>query len=65
MPWQSPRISFLPRNIPTEFTEHTELSAEIYSHRFQISTDANFRGCTCLKCTNRAMLIYLLLCWCT
>ncbi len=24
-----------------------------------------FRGCTCLKCTNRGILKYLLLCWCT
>ena len=24
-----------------------------------------FRGCTCLKCTHRGILKYLLLCWCT
>ncbi len=53
---------------PTEFTEYTEPSCCIFSHRIhgihrtfllyilpriaQIFTDAAFRGCTCLKCTN-------------
>ena len=23
------------------------------------------RGCTCLKCTNKAILIFLLFCWCS
>ena len=40
----------------------------LFSHRFHRSTQIVWvpsRGCTCLKCTNRAMLIYLLLRWCT
>ena len=60
--------------IPTECTEYTsaekklprnaeyiEPSAEKKLPQIPLSTDANFRGCTCLKCTNRAILIHLLL----
>ena len=46
---------------PTEYTDITEPTAENILPQIPLSTDANFRGCTCLKCTNRAILIYLLL----
>ena len=39
-----------------------------FSHRLHGSTQIVWvpsRGCTCLKCTNRATLVHLLLCWCT
>ena len=41
---------------PTEFTEFTEPSAwDVLPRIARIDTDAaNFRGCTCLKCTNIA-----------
>ena len=57
---------------PTEFTEYTEPSCSIFSHRLhRFSQIGSFRGCTCLKCTNPfvvallALLMYFLLCWCT
>ena len=53
---------------PTDFTEFTEVLAEIVLPQIlQIYTEVRLssRGCTCLKCTNRVMLIYLLLRWCT
>ena len=34
-------------------------------HRFAQIVWVPSRGCTCLKCTNRATLVHLLLCWCT
>ena len=46
---------------PTEYTDITEPTAENILPQIPLNTDANFRGCTCLKCTNRAILIYLLL----
>ena len=46
---------------PTEYTDITEPTAENILPQIPLSTDANFRGCTCLKCTKRAILIYLLL----
>ena len=41
---------------PTEYADFTELLAEdVLPQIAQIYTEAaNFRGCTCLKCTNRA-----------
>lgn len=35
---------------PTEYAELTEITAEYSPTDFR----CNFRGCTCLKCTNRA-----------
>ena len=46
---------------PTEYTDITEPTAENILPQIPLSTDANFRVCTCLKYTNRAILIYLLL----
>ena len=62
---------------PTEFTEHTEPSCSMFSHGIhgthrtfllyvlpqiaQIFTDAAFRGCTCLKCTNPFVVALLAL----
>ena len=38
---------------PTEFTEYTEPSCRIFSHRLhRFSQMLLSRGCTCLKCTN-------------
>ena len=37
----------------TEYTDITEPTAENILPQIPLSTDANFRGCTCLKCTNR------------
>ena len=38
---------------PTEFTEYTEPSCCMFSHRFHRFTQMLLsRGCTCLKCTN-------------
>ena len=56
------------RYSPTESTEPTELLAEcILPQIAQIYTEVRLpsRGCTCLKCTNRATLVHLMLCWCT
>jgi len=57
---------------PTEFTEYTEPSCCMFSHRLhRFSQMLLSRGCTCLKCTNPfvvallALLMYFLLCWCT
>ena len=64
---------------PTEFTERTEPSCCIFSHRLhRFSQMLLSRGCTCLKCTNPfccctscsvgvllALLVHFLLCWCT
>ena len=35
---------------PTEYAEYTEFTAEYSPTDFR----CNFRGCTCLKCTNQA-----------
>ena len=56
------------RYSPTESTEPTELLAEdVLPQIAQIYTEVRLpsRGCTCLKCTNRATLVHLMLCWCT
>ena len=39
-------------------TDCTLLAVKCLPQIAQIFTDAAFRGCTCLKCTNQ-------LCWCT
>gem|GEM_PF-4053228 len=55
------------KDSPTDCTEFTEAAAgDNLPQISQICTDAaNFRGCTCLKCTNLATLVYFLLGWCT
>ena len=42
----------------------------LWSRRFAVplqkeSLEGAFRGCTCLKCTNKTVLQHLLLRWCT
>ena len=51
---------------PTDCTDfHRIFLLYILSQIAQIFTDAAFRGCTCLKCTNLLCRRINLLCWCT
>ena len=52
---------------PTEFTDLHRTSCCVYSptELTEFTESANFRGCTCLKCTNVTRGISILLGWCT
>ena len=61
---QPNKIDILPRN--PQNPQNFLLS--VFSHRLHRSAQIVWvpsRGCTCLKCTNRATLVHLMLCWCT
>ena len=61
---QPSKIDILPRN--PQNPQNCLLN--IFSHRLHRSAQIVWvpsRGCTCLKCTNRATLVHLMLCWCT
>ena len=61
--------NFLLRLFSHRFHRSTQIVwVRRFSHRLHGSTQIVWvpsRGCTCLKCTNRATLVHLLLCWCT
>ena len=52
------------RNRNKKAAEHVVMSSG-YTLIYIRLQNLPFRGCTCLKCTNRGILKYLLLCWCT
>ena len=47
--------------------QKSEISSNKDTYYNKKAVNLQFRGCTCLKCTNQVeyKLVYILLCWCS